>query len=156
MRIRFTKKISIICELLFLLIVMWFSWMSFESNRTAKIEDRIKSLLNAGLQIAAMDTPRVKVTNDGGYYGPDLNNSSFIKDVYPRVYTAILEGLQDSTTPYSKVENIRMDTDYVSELHAYANVSFEVFPGLTKTISVTASIKAPKFKDLTGLDEIGS
>lgn len=150
----FKKRYLIFVFIFLVVLVMWFSWMTIESLRTTKMEDRVKGLLNTGLQIAAIETPRVKVENNGGFYGPDLNNSHAISEVYSKVYSAILEGLQDSTTPFCKVESFRMDTDYISELHAYANVKFEVLPGLTKTIAVTTSIKAPQYKEMTGLDEI--
>jgi hypothetical protein len=150
-----TKKIYLIIVLIILLFFSWFSWMSFITSNTNKMEDRVKGLLITGLQIAEIDTPRVKVDNYGGFYGPDLNNpNAFAKEVYPKVYSAILQGLQDERFPFCKVENIRMDTDYISELRAYATVKFEEFPGITKTISVSESIKAPKYKEMTGLDEI--
>jgi hypothetical protein len=151
------KRTSIFYGILIaLLFILWFSWMSIDSSRTTKMEDRVKGLLISGLQNAAWDTPRVKVENDGGFYGPDLNDSHSLAKVYPTVYEILLEGLQDSSSPYCKVESVRMDTDYISELHAYATVKFEEFPWVTKTIAVTASIKAPKYKEMTGLDEINS
>ncbi|TJY40906.1 hypothetical protein E5161_14405 [Cohnella pontilimi] len=154
MEIRF-KKSFVLAGVIILLFVLWFSWMSISSHKTAKMEDKMQSLLASGLQIAAMDSPRVKVNNDGGFYGPDLNNSHAIQNVYPRVYASILEGLQDSASPFCKVENLRMETDYISKLTAYSTVRFVVFLGVTKTISVTASIKAPRYKEITGLAEVG-
>jgi hypothetical protein len=149
-----SKQTYILCGLIFILIMMCISWMSIVSSRTNKIEVRVKNMLEAGLQIAARDAPRVKVDNDGGFYGPDLNSSSSFSAVYPSIYTAVLENLQDEHVPYCKVLSIRMDTDYISELRAYAIVQFEEFPGVSKTISISSTIKAPRYKQMTGLDEI--
>ncbi|KIL37627.1 hypothetical protein SD71_03235 [Cohnella kolymensis] len=149
------KKKYLYSAILIIFFIGWFSWLFIESSQTHKMEARVKGLLGTALQKAATDTPRVKVMNNGKeFYGPDLNNSHFMSSVYSRLNLVMFEGLQSQTSPFSKMESLKMDTDYISQLHAEATVKFVVFAGLTKTITVSETIQAPRYKEITGLAEM--
>jgi hypothetical protein len=62
----------------------------------------------------------------------------------------VLENLnQDINAPLCKVTNVTINSNS-SNIDAYANLEFEVFPGITKTIAVMKSMPTPHYKNSTG------
>lgn len=139
------------------LFVAWFSWMLITTAKTDSIESKVKQGLDSGIQSVERDAKRVQVTynGNGGYFVPNVNGdlqvTSALRSPSQEVYDVLLVSLnQDQSVPLIKVSNIGLDTDYTRFIDAHATVSFEVFPGIVKTMIVMESLPLPHFKYLTG------
>jgi hypothetical protein len=132
-------------------LVVWFLVASRDAARTSFMDAKVKTALEIGMQDVALNGSRVRVTSvngaKAGYYVPDINSH---RELWFVVYKDALGLLNLESTPLFKMTDINMDSDLDRVIDAHATVQFEVLPGITKTIVVSASIQAPHYKNPTG------
>jgi hypothetical protein len=132
-------------------LIAWFCCMYIVTTKTSWMTNKVKGNLETGIQIVERDAPRILVTNDGGYYIPDVN--TLLPGNIPawsKVYDVLLENLnQDIGVPLCKVTKVTLFNG-TSEIVAYATLQFEVLPGVTKTITVMKSMPFPHYMKPTG------
>jgi hypothetical protein len=148
--LRHTKLIALIVVGI-VLFIGWYCWISTVSTKTNWITNKVLGNLELSIQIIERDAPRAKYTNDGGYYAADANrNLPGNTPAWVKAYDIVLENLnQDINAPLCKVTNVTINSNS-SNIDAYANLEFEVFPGITKTITVKKSVQTPHYKNSTG------
>src|SRR5439155_16047379 len=108
----------------------------------AKVDAKVKTALEIGMQDVALSGTRVQVGSvngaKAGYYVPDINSH---RELWFVVYKDALGLLNQESMPLFKMTNINMDSDLDRVIDAYATVQFEVWAGITTTIVVSASIE---------------
>ena len=148
------KIFYIIIPSLLVIFILWFSYMYIVTAKTEFMENKIKSSMYTGLQIVVPNTPRVLYTNDGGFYAPDLLDPPQNMIQGSKLFDIVLESVNDdSTVPPCKISDISLIMHSFPDIQATTAVEFYVLPGITKTITITSSIKTPKYKELTGLEQ---
>ena len=118
------------------------------------METKVKEGLSLGIQVVERDAPRIKITNDGGYFVPDINgnlpSNVPINSSWQEAYKTLLVNLnQNRSIPLTKVSNVWLDSDYTKVIDAHATVKFEILFGITETINVSTSMPLPHFKNST-------
>jgi hypothetical protein len=145
------KKLIALIVVGSVVFIAWFCWMSTATAKTNWMTNKVEGNLETGIQIIERDAPRILVTNDGGYYIPDIN--AYLPSNIPswsKVYDVLLENLnQDVTVPLCKVSKVTLFNS-ASDIEAYATLQFEVLAGITKTITVMKSMPLPHYKNPTG------
>lgn len=149
------KLAAIFITTIIIVLIAWFSWMSMVTAKTRFMETKVQEGLTAGIQVVERDAPRIKITNDGGYFVPDvkgnLPSNVPVNSSWQEAYKTLLVNLNQNTTiPLAKVSNVSLDSDYQKVIDAHATVKFEVLFGITKTINVSTSMPLPHFKNPTG------
>ena len=123
--------------------IAWFLVASRDAAMTSFVDAKVKTALEIGMQDVALSGTRVQVGSvngaNAGYYVPDINSH---RELWFVVYKDALGLLNQESTPLYKMPDINTDSDD-RVIDAHATVQFEVLPGITKTIIVYASIKAP-------------
>lgn len=145
------KKLAAFITALITVLVISFCGMSSAAAKTNRMTSKVKTDLETGILVVERDAPRILVTNDDGYYVPDINAElPGHPPSWSKVYDILLENLnQDMNVPLCKVTKVTLQ-DGVSEIEAYATIQFNIFPGITKTMTVTKSMPMPHFKNSTG------
>jgi hypothetical protein len=147
------KKLIALIVVGILIFIAWFCWKSLMTAKTNWMTNKVAGNLELGIQIIERDAPRIKVTNDGGYYEPDVNMNSILPGNTPawsKVFDIVLENLnQDINVPLCKVTKVTLNSTSVN-INAYATLEFEVFPGITKAINVMKSVPTPHYRNPTG------
>jgi hypothetical protein len=72
------KKLIALIVVGILIFIVWFCWMSMVTAKTNWMTNKVAGNLELGIQIIERDAPRIKVTNDGGYYEPDVNMNAIL------------------------------------------------------------------------------
>lgn len=153
------RTVVIVISAIIIVFIVWFSWMSMVTTKVRFMETKVKEGLSLGIQVIERDAPRIKITNDGGYFVPDINgnlpSNVPINSSWQEAYKTLLVNLNQNTSiPLTKVSNVWLDSDYTKVIDAHATVKFEILFGITETINVSTSMPLPHFKNSTGSDRL--
>lgn len=144
------KKPSLVTVLIFVLcFALWYTYMSITTDRTNYMEKRIKNSLNIGLYNVEYTAPRMHLTNDGGFYAPEVNSPDNQCIENGKIYDTVLEDVQNFDVPYCKIQQGTLQYIYPN-LSDGVLVEFYVLPFIKKTIYVKSTLQPPKFKNPVG------
>lgn len=136
---------------LVIVFALWYSWMSYSTAKTDFVEKRVRSFIKSGLDVVVYLAPRSSwsINNGPTFYAADLSHDSVFYSQQQKVYDILLESVQSDDIPPCKIQPVLLHCN-MPDISASACVTFELAPGIYKTIVVKEDTRTPLFKSPTG------
>ncbi len=131
---------------------LWYEWMSYSTAKTVRVERQVRDVLNAGLAEVVNQAPRSVWDVNGGpsFYAADLGDTKILLVQQQKIYDNLLEYLQGENFPACKATPVVLNFTAIPEITATTQVTFELAPGVYRTIVVAQTARSPLFRSATG------